>query len=163
MAQRLQAEIGFDLVHLITFVGFRFPGQFWKMDIPLVWGPIGGLENTPWRFLPSMGPSGCLFFARRNVINSLQRRFLPGPKRSFAKAAKGRAIIAATEGIRREIRRWYGHESQVICEIGPPPVVAAEPSVRQAGEPLRLVWSGTHDPGKALPLLLKGGGRGRRS
>ena len=155
LACRLHQAKRFDLVHLVTYVGFRFPGQFWKMDIPLVWGPIGGLENTPWRFLPSMGPSGCLFFAGRNVINSLQRRFLSGPKQSFAKAAKGGAIIAATEGIRREIRRWYGHESQVICEIGPPPVVACEPRARQANEPLRLVWSGAHDPGKALPLLLK--------
>ena len=68
------------------------------MDIPLVWGPIGGLENTPWRFLPSMGPSGCLFFAGRNVINSLQRRFLPGPKRSFAKAAEAARSLRPRRG-----------------------------------------------------------------
>ena len=49
----------FDLVHQLTFVGFRFPGHLWKLGIPFVWGPIGGLENTPWRLLPTMGAQGC--------------------------------------------------------------------------------------------------------
>ncbi len=153
LACRLHAQVGFDLVHLVTYVGFRFPGQFWKMDIPLVWGPIGGLENTPWRFLPLLGPYGCAYFACRNIINSLQKRFLPGPKRAFAKAAG--AIIAATEGIRREIHHWYGQESLIISEIGPPREIAAAPTLREPGEPLRLIWSGRHLSGKALPLLLK--------
>ena len=153
LACRLQAETGYDLVHPITYVGFRFPGRFWKMGIPLVWGPIGGLENTPWRFLPLMGPAGALYYAGRNVYNSLQILLLPGPKKAFSKASG--AIIAATEGIRKEIRRRYGHESRVICEIGPPDERAESPRPRDAGEPLELIWSGQHQPGKALPLLLK--------
>jgi glycosyltransferase involved in cell wall biosynthesis len=153
LACKLPAGVGFDLVHLITYVGFRFPGRFWRMDIPLVWGPIGGLENTPWKFLPMMGPVGCFYFAGRNVYNFLQKLLLPGPKRSFAKASG--SIIAATSGIRREIWRWYGQDSHVICEIGPPDRIAAAPSLRGAGEPLRLIWSGVHQPRKALPLLLK--------
>jgi glycosyltransferase involved in cell wall biosynthesis len=145
----------FDLVHLITYVGFRFPGRFYRMDIPLVWGPIGGLEETPWRFLPLMGPAGAFYYGGRNVYNLLQKLLLPGPKRAFAKAAGTRSVIAATEGIRREIRRWYGRDSRIICEIGPPDLIAEAPSPRNPGEPLRLVWSGQHQPGKALPLLLK--------
>ncbi len=153
LACRLQDDIGFDLVHLITYVGFRFPGRFWKMNIPLVWGPIGGLENTPWRFLPMMGPAGFLYYAGRNIYNTLQILFLPGPKKAFAKAEG--AVIAATEGIRREIGRRYGRRSQVICEIGPPAETAEIPMGRNPGEPLRLIWSGQHQPGKALPLLLR--------
>jgi glycosyltransferase involved in cell wall biosynthesis len=152
-AFRLHTQQPFDLVHLITYVGFRFPGYYWKLDIPFVWGPIGGLENTPWRFLPSLGPAGCLFYAGRNVINSAEKRLNPNPRQAFHKA-RG-SIIAATEGIRREILKTYGYESEVICEIGPPPVIAETPSLRESGEPLRLVWSGQHQPGKALPLLLK--------
>jgi glycosyltransferase involved in cell wall biosynthesis len=153
LACRLQADVGFDLVHLVTYVGFRFPGRFWRMDVPLVWGPIGGLENTPWRFLPMMGPAGAFYYAGRNIYNSLQILLLPGPKKSFAKASG--AIIAATEGIRREIRRRYGQASDVICEIGPPGESAETPVRRGPGEPIRLIWSGQHQPGKALPLLLR--------
>ena len=155
LAGRLHERRGFDLVHLITYVGFRFPGRFYRMDIPLVWGPIGGLEETPWRFLSLMGPAGAFYYGGRNVYNLLQKLLLPGPKRAFAKASKTGSVIAATEGIRREIRRWYGRDSRIICEIGPPDLSTGTSSPRGPGEPLRLVWSGQHQPGKALPLLLK--------
>lgn len=32
----------FDLVHHVTFNGFRFPGAWWKTPIPVVLGPLGG-------------------------------------------------------------------------------------------------------------------------
>ncbi len=152
MAVRLHMNESFDLMHLVTLVGFRFPGLFWKIKAPFVWGPIGGLENTPWKFLPGMGVSGCMYYAGRNIINTLHKLFLSAPKKAFRKARGG--IIAATEGIRKEIRCWYGEESQVICEIGPPSTLAIDHSIRTAGEPLKLSWSGQHLPGKALPLLL---------
>lgn len=151
-AKALHRRVGFDLMHQLTYVGYRVPGRLWQIGVPFVWGPIGGLENTPWRFLPMLGLKGCLYYAARNTINSFQRRFLKAPKRAFRRARGG--IIAATSGIQREIRRWYGEESQVVCEVGPfgKPVDAIRE--RREGEPLRLSWSGLHLPGKALPLLL---------
>jgi glycosyltransferase involved in cell wall biosynthesis len=153
MAMKLTHEINFNLIHQLTYVGFRFPGHLWKLNIPFVWGPIGGLENTPWRFLPVLGIRGAVYYAGRNIINSFHKRFLSGPKKAFKKARGG--IIAATEGIRREILRWYDEESEVICEIYPPAEIACNHSMRGPGERLRLSWSGQHLPGKALPLLLK--------
>lgn len=152
---RLHRNRPFDVIHQCTYVGFRVPGYLWKLDAPFVWGPIGGIENTPWRLLPALGARDASYYAARNVVNYVHRRLLPSPKRAFAKAAAGSGIIAATGGIRREIRRWYGHDSEVICEIGPPAEIATEHSLRSSGEPLKLAWSGRHDAGKCLPLLLK--------
>lgn len=152
IAKKLNREIKFDIVHQLTYVGFRFPGHLWKLDIPFVWGPIGGLENTPWRFLPKFGASGYLYYAGRNIINAFDKRYLPGPQKAFKKARGG--IIAATAGIQNEIHRWYGMDSEVICEIGPPSDRIRTYSIRKQGETLRLSWSGAHLPGKALPLLL---------
>jgi glycosyltransferase involved in cell wall biosynthesis len=153
VARSIAETTHFDLVHVITYVGFRFPGKFWKLPIPLVWGPIGGLENTPWRYFPALGVAGAIKFAGRNVINSLHRRLLVGPKRAFAKAAGG--VIAATSRISEEIQRYYGVDSVVRCEIG---AVRQPESVelvdRQDGEPLKIVWSALHANFKALPLLL---------
>jgi glycosyltransferase involved in cell wall biosynthesis len=100
-----------------------------------------------------LGPHDGLYYAARNTINALQKRLLPGPKRALRKARGG--VIAATSGIQREILRHYGQPSDVICEVGPPPSNHAPPSLRQPGEPLRIVWSGQHLSGKALPLLLR--------
>jgi glycosyltransferase involved in cell wall biosynthesis len=149
----LHDKIRFSLVHVVTYVGFRVPGPFWKMDIPLVWGPIGGLENTPWRLLPAMGVRGAIHYGCRNVINTLHKLLLREPKQAFAKA-RG-AIISATSGIQREIERWYDEKSAVICEVGAPPAVSDNYSHREPGQNLRICWSGAHLPGKGLPLLLR--------
>ena len=153
LGKQLHREIDFDLAHQITYVGFRFPGHLWKLDVPFVWGPIGGLENTPWRLLPTMGPRGAMYYGARNVVNSMHRRFLRQPRKAFAAAGPG--VIAAISSIQREIRRWYGVNSQVICEVGLPPKTADTYPLRANGEPLRLAWSGRHLPGKALHLLLR--------
>ena len=36
----------FDLVHHVTFNGFRFPGAWWRTDTPVVLGPLGGGSVT---------------------------------------------------------------------------------------------------------------------
>ena len=86
------------------------------------------------------------------MVNILHKMFLITPRLAFKKTDGG--VIAATASIAEEIKKWYGVESYVICEIGPPDVKADAFSLRQKSEPLRLSWSGEHLPGKALPLLL---------
>jgi len=152
LGSRLHRKIGFDLVHQITYVGFRFPGYLWKLGVPFVWGPIGGLENTPWRLVPAMGVQGAAYYTARNIVNSWHKRFLRAPRKAFTRAS---AVIAATSGIQAEILCWYGVPSEVISEVGAPFEAATEFALRAPGEPLRIAWSGFHLPGKALQLLLR--------
>ena len=153
VAKNLMQRERFDLVHQLTYVGFRFPGHLWRLGLPFVWGPIGGLENTPWRLLPAMGRGGVVYYGGRNLINSAQRRWLPSPRRA-AKAA-GPGLIAATGSIAAELKALYGTEATVISEVvAPMELGPAAPLRRRSGEPLRIVWSGLHLPGKALNLLL---------
>ncbi|MGA2433895.1 MAG: glycosyltransferase family 4 protein, partial [Bryobacteraceae bacterium] len=152
-AKSLHEQIHFDLVHQLTYVSFRVPGYLWQLDVPFVWGPIGGLEQTTWRLIPALGVRGAVHFGARNFLNDIDRRFASLPKLAFQKAEGG--IIAATEGIRREIKRFYGCDSTVISEIGIPPLTRDAPVRREAAEPLRLLWCGEHRPRKALPFLLE--------
>ena len=152
VAKRATEKEHFDLVHLITFVGWRFPGRFYKLGIPFVWGPIGGLKNTPWRLLPILGLQGAIYYAGRNLINSLQLATLPGPRRALRAANHG--VVAATSEIKEELRSRFRVDSQVISEVGPPDFTIVTPSQRNDGEVFRICWSGQHLPGKALQLLL---------
>lgn len=153
LAMALSEEQPFDLIHQVTYVGYRFPGDLWRLEAPFVWGPLGGLENTPWSLLRAMDTGGMLYYAGRNFVNSIHRRFLRSPRRAIEAAGPG--LIAATSSIRSELRRWYGAESTVICEVTAPDELAVEPSIRRDGDPMRLAWIGGHLPGKALPLLLE--------
>lgn len=155
-AYRVAAELHrrrrFDLVHQLTMVGFRFPGHLWKLDAPFVWGPIGGLENTPWRLLPAMGVRGAAYYAGRNLVNSMHKKLLRAPRHALSRAG---AAIAATSGIREELRRNYGAESVVVSEVSAAGGGNIPVSLRMAGEPLRIAWIGQHQAGKALNLLLR--------
>jgi glycosyltransferase involved in cell wall biosynthesis len=144
-------EVGFDIVHQMTYTSFRVPGMLWQLDPPFVWGPIGALEQTTWALIPALGLRGALHFLARNLWNDWDRRFSRTPRLAFDKADG--AIIAATEGIQKEIKRFYSHESTVICENGLPPVTRETPVRRLPSEPLHLLWCGLHIPRKALPFL----------
>jgi glycosyltransferase involved in cell wall biosynthesis len=143
----------YDLVHLITYVGWRFCGKFYRLNLPFVWGPVGGLMNTPWSLMPALGFKGAVYYTGRNVVNSLQIALLPGPRKALRKA-RG-AVVAATSEIQRALFANFGSISRVICEVGSPDVGAVKPRLRAPDETFRICWSGLFLPGKALHLLLK--------
>ena len=143
----------YDLVHLITYVGWRFPGKFYQLGIPFVWGPIGGLMNMPRRLFPALGIKGAIYYSGRNLINTLQIHLLRGPRKALRQAHG--AVIAATPDIRAALLRYFEAPSQVICEVGLPELNPGRACRRTNDEPLRICWSGLHIPRKALSLLLR--------
>jgi len=152
-AKREIKQNDYDLVHLITYVAWRLPGPFYRLGIPFVWGPIGGLKNTSWRLLPALGFRGAIYYGARNLINSLQLMTLQEPRRAMSAAGKG--LIAATSEIQEALWNRFKVRSRVICEVGPPDFVIVTPKRREEMLPLHICWSGTHLPGKALHLLLR--------
>jgi len=142
----------YDLVHLITYVGWRFPGKFYQLGIPFVWGPIGGLMNMPRRLFPALGIKGAIYYSGRNLINTLQVHMLRGPRKALRQSHG--AVIAATPDIRAALLRHFDAPSQIICEVGLPELSPGRTRRRMNDEPLRICWSGLHIPRKALPLLL---------
>lgn len=156
LAKCLHQEIGFDLAHQLTMVGFREPGYLWRLGIPFVWGPLGGMGLFPWRFLPTVGLYGALYYLGYNLFNLWQMKVLRRPKRAARTAAKGAAsgLIAATPGNRDSVFRYWGCTGTVLTEVGLPGAPVQRIRERAPGEPLRLVWTGLHIPRKALNLAL---------
>lgn len=153
LAQRLHAEIGFDLAHQLTMVGFREPGYLWQLGIPFVWGPVGGMGLFPWRFLSKVGLYGALYYLGYNLYNLAQMRCMRRPR--LAARAAGAGLIAATPENRTGAMVYWGHPSTLISEVGLPREPVTQITARAGDEPLRLVWSGQHTPGKALNLGLE--------
>ncbi|MBQ0929177.1 glycosyltransferase family 4 protein [Ideonella alba] len=153
LARHLHAKEPFDLVHQLTMVGYREPGYLWKLGVPFVWGPIGGMGSFPWRFLPSLGLYGALYYSAYNLVNAWQERFAPRPK--LAAAAAGPSLISATPEDQTGTMTHWHRPSHLLAEVGLPAHTKDTPTYRNSDEPLRVVWSGLHIPRKALPLGLK--------
>lgn len=94
-ACQLHAEVGFDLTHQVTFGGYREPSDLWKLDVPFVWGPVGGTQNYPWQFLSGAGAIGSATEVLRNLINLTQLRF----SSRVRKAARAAAAVFASNSI----------------------------------------------------------------
>jgi glycosyltransferase involved in cell wall biosynthesis len=154
LALELDTKENFDIIHQLNMVGYREPGYLWKINKPFVWGPIGGLENSPWNFLPSLGLKGFLFYSGRNIFNFFQRNLSQRVK--HAATRNNATLIAATSGNHKLIKDLWNIDSQVICEVGQEyRGIERVASTRTfTNDPLKIIWSGQHTPGKNLPLLL---------
>ena len=117
-ACELHKTVGFDLVHQLNMVGFREPGYLWKLKVPFVWGPVGGLGYTDWRLLGLLPLAGKVEFLFRNIINWFHSNFLLRPRFAAMMASKTGALITATSENQREAKRLWGTDSIVLCEVG---------------------------------------------
>ncbi len=153
LAAGLHAEVGFDLVHQLTMVGYREPGYLWKLHIPFVWGPVGGMGLFPWGFLIQLGFHGALYYLGYNLLNLGQVLVMRRPRNAARLAGPG-LITATAENLRWASKYWHC-SSTLMCEVGVPAVHAVDVPARGPDTPLRIVWSGLHIARKGLPLGLK--------
>ena len=70
-AQRLQKEVGFDIVHHVTLSTWRVPSQLWRLAVPFIWGPIGGAEVFPLRLMPFLSPASAIYEMLRRLQNTI--------------------------------------------------------------------------------------------
>jgi len=157
LAKGLHREVRFDIVHQLTMVGFREPGYLWQLGLPFVWGPVGGMGIFPWRFLTVVGWFGAVYYLGYNLYNLLQMYLQKRPR--LAAQTAGIGLITATPENQAGALKYWECPSTLICEVGLSPATTKELLRRNTGEPLRIVWTGQHTPGKALNLAISALGR----
>ncbi len=150
-AAALHQRYRFDLVHQVNLIGYREPGKLRRLGIPLIWGPIGGMQNYPVRFLPQAGLSGAVKEGVRTLINNLQMRFSRKVRRAMRSAD---IVLAANSEAEVAIQQHFKRPAMLLLETGLDEVHPARPKPTKA-RTLRVLWSGDLQTRKALPLLLK--------
>lgn len=152
-AVRLHEEHHFDLVHQVNFSSYREPGYLWKLDVPFVWGPFGGTQNFPWRFLGRAGLGSALVESLRIACNDLQLRLSPRVRRAARRAA---VLVAANSHTQRAFARVHGVQPLLMADTGvrPPAAACSASKTRDPTGPLRILWVGELEHRKGLGLLL---------
>lgn len=133
---------GFDWCHQLTMNGFREPGRLDFLRAPVVWGPIGGLQNSDWTLSRLRGLRPALMEFSRTVVNELTKVF---GLRSI-RAVKRRALVL---GINQDSMQWIKHWRKgsiaQLIEIGLPKVPVKEGVVRS---PRTILWAGNDESRK---------------
>ena len=74
VARELHQEIGFDLVHHVTFVKYSTPSFLALLPLPFIFGPVGGGESAPDAFARSFSRRGKIYELLRNWSRWLGER-----------------------------------------------------------------------------------------
>jgi len=74
-ARALHREVSFDVGHHLTFAVDWMPaGIAWVKDLRVVWGPVGGATNMPWRLWRWLGWRGIVAEVLREAVTRPARR-----------------------------------------------------------------------------------------
>jgi glycosyltransferase involved in cell wall biosynthesis len=84
-AVELDREVDFDLVHHVTLAIYWTRAGAAVLDKPLVWGPVGGGVETPWRLIPELAWRGVAEDIGRVLIRRAMGRV--GPARRAQRKA----------------------------------------------------------------------------
>ncbi len=152
VARQLHARRPFSLVHQVSYCGYREPGYCWKLDIPFVWGPIGGTQNVPWRFLSQFNATGAVKEILRNVANTIQLRMCRRVGQALQAASQ---VFVANREIQASFQQVRGVDLPCQLETGIEQITDEPCDLRDSQQPLKVLWAGRLEGWKALPLLLK--------
>ena len=161
LVRELHGREHFDLVHQVNVCTFREPGYTWQLDIPYLWGPVGGTQNFPPRFLPMLTAKEAFKEGVRGVANWFALR-KPRVRRAADRAG---LVIAANSTNKQDFQGAFHRKIEMLLETGLHEVVEpdrarfevrlADSRSGRAAKPLRLLWSGELQTRKALPVLLR--------
>ena len=151
----------FDLVHQVNVCTFREPGYGWQLNIPFLWGPVGGTQNFPLRCLPMLPASDAFKEGMRGLANWFALR-----KPRVREAARHATVLLAANSTNVcDMEKALGRQVELLLETGlhtvrEPDRTRFEARIADAragrtAEPLRLLWSGELQTRKALPILLR--------
>jgi glycosyltransferase involved in cell wall biosynthesis len=67
----LHRQVGFQVVHHLTFVNYWLPTFLALLPVPFIWGPVGGAESAPRSFLRSFSWRGRIHELLRDCARGL--------------------------------------------------------------------------------------------
>ncbi len=150
-ARKLLRSENYDIVHHVTYGSITVPSQLWRLNIPVVFGPVGGGQASPPCMIDYFGRKKWLeqlrtFIARALPFSPLHRHWI-----------RKMNIVLATNRDTLEVFRSLGRPDTLLSfdTALPETFFASKPRTYSAtDEPLRLLWVGRLLPRKAIPLTL---------
>ncbi|AFY71622.1 glycosyl transferase group 1 [Thalassoporum mexicanum PCC 7367] len=114
VAKRLHQEINFDVIHHVTFVKYSNPSFLALLDLPFVWGPVGGGESAPSTFWQDFGWRSRLYELARATVRSI------GERDPFVKvtAQRSAAVRATTADTADRLHRMGINQVDILPEAG---------------------------------------------
>ena len=142
LARTLDIDNDFDVVHHVTLAAYWMRTGLADVSKPMIWGPVGGAVQTPWRLTTELGIVGFLTDAARYV----GRRILMRVNASQKAQREAAYIFVNNTQTAKEIRTKTGSPIEVlpnplaVIDLAPPMRGIPRPEILFAGR--LLPWKG---------------------
>lgn len=157
-ARRLHRERNFDLAMHCTYSVFRHPSFLGYLNIPFVFGPVGGGEDAPWVLKRSIRGREKI----REMLRTLFNKTVLFDPFFWLAYSRTSLILVSTEQTRCALPWIFQKRAVVYPNLGVDSVSDSKPSKRIAGDPLQILfagrllcWKGIHLAIRALAIARK--------
>jgi hypothetical protein len=156
-ARALHRDVGFDIVHHLTWGGVRAPTFLGSLGAPLIVGPVGGGESSPRSLRDRLPIKGRVLESLRDFsnatieLNPIVRRGLHDAAVIFAKTADTRDLLSPALREKTRVLMELGVQKK---DIGSPRSQRqSPPRLLYAGR--LLYWKGVHIAIEAMAALVE--------
>jgi glycosyltransferase involved in cell wall biosynthesis len=127
VGRKLHQEVGFDLVHHVTYVKYWSPSFLSLLPVPFIWGPVGGGESAPKVFWEDFSFRGKAYETMRDLARWL------GEHDPFVRLTAHRSTLirVTTEDTAKRLREIGAKNIEIFSETG----LAEEEIIRLAQSP----------------------------
>jgi glycosyltransferase involved in cell wall biosynthesis len=144
-AKELHQVERFSLVHHLNMIGFREPGDMWKLSIPFILGPLGGFGDMPDEFFQDH----CSYQRFKNIV----KRFLNNQSmrlRHVVRAiSSAKFVLAAYPEGMNTLRHKFSKEAILLPETGCSDIFQGFEQRKN------VIWIGKNVPRKQFDLAAK--------
>ncbi|OZH52752.1 glycosyl transferase family 1 [Hydrocoleum sp. CS-953] len=114
IAKKLHREIGFDMMHHVTYCRYWNPSFIALLPVPFIWGPVGGGESTPKQLWKAYNFREKIYETVRDFARWL------GERDSFVKITAERSTFAfaTTEETASRLRLLKAKKVKVLEQCG---------------------------------------------
>jgi len=151
-AQDLCKNSTFDIIHQLTQITFREPGYLWKLEIPFIWGPTGGLETLKKPFYNLLSFKESIIERVRTLSNFYQITFSHRIRKAMRRA---KIIYTFSEYNKRQFQKYANGEIKLLLDSGTGSFKTKQNLKKTPTNKIIGVWCGQLIERKALIILLK--------
>lgn len=151
IAKTLCQKSKFDIIHHLTSISFREPGLLWKLPIPFIWGPTGGLSRIPFKFYKLVGYGTYSKEIIRSSVNKIQFIFNPRIQQALKKSA---LIYTFSLEDQSTFYKKSGKKPKVLLDAAAFTSFKGEITPIDPSKPISVVWCGELIKRKSLEIIL---------
>ncbi|WP_229365865.1 glycosyltransferase family 4 protein [Fibrisoma montanum] len=151
-ARQLNSRERFDLVHHVTYGSIQLGSFMYKLNIPFIFGPVGGGQEAPAILKDYFGK-----YWRREQLRGLVSRLLQRLNPGFYSSLRRASRVIVTNKDTYKLAQQFRPKKPIdwVWDAGlASSFLPDEPVRRTSGNELNLLWVGRLLPRKALELTI---------